>query len=370
MSAGEETRRVLVRELSETPMEGVEERLELVAAEPPKPESLQRHDVIIRVRSAALSWVDLLMLSGQYQHMPELPYTPGLEYSGVVHWAGAEAASRPGDEVFVSCLETGPRSGGDYQRYGGFATYSVAPSAAVRPKPKAFGFDEAANFGGAYETAYYCLITAGRLRSGETVLIHGATGSTGLAAVQVAKAVGARVIATGRNPKKLQVVKELGADHLVVTAHEDGSAGVRRFRDDVKELTGGQGADVVYDGVGGDISLESLRCIRFGGRFVIVGWASTPFVARGKGRRGAPNVNTLPTNLILMKALQVIGAPMVIATTRDRSLREPRVEQLMQWVEEGKLTPHVSHTFPLERVHDAMRAKWTGKIIGGCSIHP
>jgi NADPH2:quinone reductase len=313
------------------------------------------------------------MLSGQYQHMPALPYTPGLEYSGVVTWAGSDAGAERvavGDQVFVSCLSTGPRSDGDYQSFGGFASFSVAPASAVRRIPEGFSFDQAANFAGNYETAYHCLVACGQLKAGETVLIHGASGSTGLAAVQVAKALGATVIATGRTKAKLDVVREQGADHIIVTSNEDGSPGVRRFRDEVKALTDGEGVDVIYDGVGGDISLESLRCVRFGGRFLIVGWASTPFVAGGKGRRGAPNVNTLPTNLILMKGLQVIGCPMVIATTRNPAIRERRLKDLMGWQREGKLSPHISHTFPLTDVKEALRAKWDGLIIGGCSLHP
>ena len=165
------------------------------------------------------------------------------------------------------------------------------------------------------------------------MLIHGASGSTGLAAVQVAKLLGATVIATGRSTAKLAVVAAQGADHVVDCSAEAAS----RFRDEVKALTGGRGVDVVYDGVGGDISLESLRCVRFGARFLIVGWAATPFVARGKGQRGAPNANLLPTNLIMMKGLDVLGCPTVISTVNDPSLRAPRLAQVLAWAEAGKI---------------------------------
>jgi len=135
-----------------------------------------------------------------------------------------------------------------------------------------------------------------------------------LAAVQIAKLLGARVIATGRSDDKLAIVKEHGADHIINIKATNPEEKIRRFRGDVKALTDGKGVDVVYDGVGGAVSEESLRCVKFNARFLIVGWASTPFVAKGKGKRGAPNANRLPTNLIMMKSLQVLGCPSVIAT--------------------------------------------------------
>jgi NADPH2:quinone reductase len=135
-------------------------------------------------------------------------------------------------------------------------------------------------------------------------------------------------------------------------------------------LTGGRGVDVVYDGVGGDVSLESLRCVRFGARLLIVGWASTPFVARGRGGRGAPNANQLPTNLILMKGLDVLGCPTAIATLQDPTIRAPRLAAVLSWASAGRIRPHVSHTFDLEQVKEAMAAKWRGDVIGSCVLHP
>jgi len=360
--------RVVVSEFGETPLQAIEQFTRLEDQAAPDPKTLAAHDVIIEVRSASVGWVDLLMTSGQYQHMPAPPYCPGLEYSGVVAWAGDAAQGvSVGDRVLADGFFVGPRSSGDYQQYGGFARYAVAPSSAVIPIPGDLSFDQACNLLGNYETAYHCLITCGRLQAGETVLIHGASGSTGLAAVHIAKLVGARVIATGRSPDKLEVVRASGADHVVNCAGEDG---VRRFRDDVKALTEGNGVDVVYDGVGGAISLESLRCVRFGARYLIVGWAATPFVAKGKGQRGAPNANVLPTNLIMMKGLSVLGCPTVISTQNDPSLRPPRLAAVLKWAAEGALVPHVSHTFALADYADAMRAKWSGKIVGGCTLNP
>lgn len=363
----------VVRALAEDPGQGIEKNVGIEPQFAPKLSTLQAHDVVVAIRSAAVSWVDLLMTSGQYQHIPTLPYTPGLEYAGRVAWKGADVSDerfRVGDKVYVACFTTGPRSSGPYQRYGGFASYAVAPADAVHPMPENFSFDQACNFAGNFETAYHCLVDAGRLRAGETILIHGASGATGLAAVQIAKTLGARVIATGRSSAKLERVREHGADHVIALARPDGEPGIRRFRDQVKELTGGRGADVVYDAVGGEISLESLRCVKFGARFLIVGWASTPLVAKGKGGRGAPNANLLPTNLIMMKGLKVLGCPMVISTQNDPSIRPPRVAKLKEWAEAGKITPHVSHVFDLTDAKEAMLARWRGDVLGGCVVRP
>ncbi|WP_434426238.1 NADPH:quinone oxidoreductase family protein [Nannocystis pusilla] len=365
--------RVVVKDLAEDPVEAIEHHMSLEPVEPPDPRLLAETDVIVRIRSAAVGWVDLLMTSGQYQHAPPLPYTPGLEYAGEVAWLGPgvdPGQLQVGDPVLVDGLLTGPRSVGAYQTYGGFADYAVAPAAAVRRLPAGLDFDQGCNLLGNYETAYHCLVTCGQVQPGETVLIHGASGSTGLAAVHVAKLLGATVIATGRSDDKLAEVRAQGADYVINCKNLDGSPGVRRFRDEVKALTRGHGVDVVHDGVGGDISLESLRCVKFGARFLIVGWAATPAVARGKGLRGAPNANMLPTNLIMMKGLTVRGCPTVLSTLHDPSIRAPRLAAIFQWVEEGRIRPHVSREFPLTAYKEAMLAKWRGEFVGGCVLRP
>ena len=371
MSALPTGQRVLVSELGETPLEAIQKHTSLVSMPAPDGARLAPHDVIIAVKSGSVGWVDLLMTSGQYQHARKPPYTPGLECAGVVVWKGSTAgdAVQVGDSVLVDPFLAGPRSLGDYQAYGGFASYVVAPSSAVLPLPGKLSFDQAANLLGNYETAYHCLFARGRLVAGETVLIHGASGSTGLAAVHLAKLQGATVIATGRSDEKLAVVKAQGADHVINVRGTEG-ASLRPFRDEVKALTGGKGVDVVYDGVGGEISLESLRCVKFGARFLIVGWAATPFVAQGKGQRGAPNANVLPTNLIMMKGLDVLGAPTAISTAHDPSIRAPRLKQILEWASAGKIVPHVSHTYPLSDYREAMLAKWKGEVIGGAVLHP
>jgi NADPH:quinone reductase len=371
--AGKTGQRAVVSEFAENPLEGVEKHLTLEDQALPAPETLKAHDVIIAVKSASVGWVDLLMTSGQYQHMPSPPYCPGLEYSGVVVRTGTAVDSTKvavGNEVFVDGFQVGPRSYGDYQQYGGFASFAVAPEKAIYRIPAGFSFDQACNLLGSYETAYHCLVTRGKLQPEETVLIHGASGATGLAAVHIAKIIGATVIATGRSDEKLAVVKAQGADHVINCKSTDESKGVSRFRDEVKALTNGRGVEVVYDGVGGDITVESMRCVSFDARFLVVGWAATPFVAKGKGQRGAPNANMIPTNLIMMKGLQVLGCPTVISTHHNPESRTQRFNQIMEWANAGKLAPYISHTFPLSEVKDALKAKWTGQIIGGCVVHP
>lgn len=358
--------RVVVSELAETPVEAIERFVGVVEQERPDEASLADDDVLVEVKSASVGWVDLLMTSGQYQHVPAPPYTPGLEYAGVVAWKGkAVDAFAVGDRVMADGALTGPRSLGAHRGWGGWATWAVAPAKALLRLPEKLDFDEGANLLGNYETAYHCLIARGKLAPGETVLILGASGSTGLAAVQIAKLTGARVIATGRSHAKLALVAQQGADHVIVTGGDEAA-----FKDEVKALTGGRGADVVYDGVGGALSAEALRACAFGARFLIVGWASTPFVAKGKGGRGAPNVNLLPTNLIIMKSLDVLGCPTVIATHKDPSIRAPRLRAVLDWAEQGKIRPWVSHRFPLARIHEAMRAKWSGEVTGGAVVHP
>jgi NADPH2:quinone reductase len=356
--------RVVIQAFGETPLDAIERSLVIEDQPPPGPSELGPRDVVIAVESCQVGWVDLLMTSGQYQHMAAPPYTPGLEYAGRVIGIGAEVTTVAiGERVLADGLLTGPRSLGAYQRWGGFASYAVAPAEALLALPSDWSFDEGCNLLGNYETAYHCLIARGRLRAGETVLILGASGSTGLAAVHIAKLVGATVIAVGRSAEKLEQVRLQGADHVV-------AIGPGGYKEEVKALTGGRGVDVIYDGVGGEASIEALRCAGFGARFLIVGWAATPFVAKGKGQRGAPNVNMLPTNLILMKSLDVLGCPTAISTHRDPSIREPRLKQILAWVEAGRLRPHVAEAYPLREVRAAMLAKWQSRTVGGICVHP
>lgn len=362
---------VFVDSFGENPLQAVEQNMRIVTVPAPDAAALKPHEIILRIRSASVNRVDLLMTSGQYQKMPNPPYTPGLEYSGTVVASGS-AVSRVsvGDGVLVDGMQAGARSGGDYQSQGGYAPYAVLPEAALHRIPEGLSFDEACCFLGNFETAYYALVQRANLQAGETILIHGASGSIGLAAVQVAKLLGATVIATGRSDEKLSIVKAQGADYVLNTTAPVGETGVRRFRDDVKALTDGKGVHVVYDAVGGDTSLESMRCVRFGARFLIVAWTSTPDVANGRGKRGAPRANQLPTNLMMMKGLNVLGCPTVISTENDPLLRPPRLEKLMQWAAAGRIRPSIANAYPLANFREAMRATWHSQVPGTCVLHP
>lgn len=343
-------RRAVVTALGATPLETFERHLQIAAQDRPDP---AEDEVVIAVRAAAVGWVDLVMASGQYQHVPEPPYTPGLEYAGEIVAVGrASAPARIGDRVLVDGMATGPRSLGAHRREGGFGSYAVAPASAVIPLPEGLGDDEGACLLGGFETAWHALVHRARVQPGETVLVLGASGSTGLAAVQVAKKLGATVLAAGRSREKLAAARE--ADHLV---------GVDRLKDEVKALVP-RGVDVVYDAVGGPISVEALRACAFGARFVVVGWSSTPFVARG-GR----DPNVLPTNLILMKSIDVLGSPAAIAAHRDPALRQVRLDQILAWAREG-LRPHVGAVYPFDRLKEALTAKWEGRHAGNVVVRP
>lgn len=362
---------VFVDAFGENPPEAVEQHMRIATMPAPDPATLQSHEIILRVHSASVNRVDLLMTSGQYQKMPSPPYTPGLEYSGEVVAAGS-AVSRVsvGDAVLVDGMQAGARSGGGYQTQGGYAGYAVLPEVALHRIPAGLSFDEACCLLGNFETAYYALVQRAQLQAGETVLIHGASGSIGLSAVQIAKLLGATVIATSRSDEKLAVVKSLGADHVLNIAAPAGQSGARRFRDDVKALTDGEGVHVVYDTVGGETSLESMRCVRFGARFLIVAWTLTPDVARGRGQRGAPRANHLPTNLMMMKGLNVLGCPTVISSENNPALRPRRVERLMQWAAEGRIQPRVAKAYPLADYRTAMLDTWHSRVPGTCVLRP
>lgn len=366
-----EGRKIIITEFAENPEDAISNHMKIVVQSAPDPSKLKPKEVILRIRAASISWVDLLMTSGQYQHMPQPPYIPGIDYSGeIVAFGSALDPSRYGigKRFIADPIKAGPRSSGAYRSAGGLATYSVLPAEALIPVPDNLSFDQAAVLLQAYETAYHCLVARGNLQAGETILINGATGLTGLAAVEMAKMLGAKVIATGRSAKKLEKVREVGADHTICIVNDQGE--LRSFRDDVKELTGGHGVDVVYDAVGGAVSLESTRCATFGARFLIVGWTSTPDVARGKGLRGAPNANLLPTNIIQMKSLTVMGCPSAIAVAKDPTIRPSRLDKILGWASERKIVPRISHVFEMEQFQKAFEARWTGLVTGGCVIHP
>ena len=357
----------MVSELSDEPLQGIQQlRLE----EMPEPvlSSLPEESVVVTVSHCAVHWVDCLMVAGQYQQAPPLPYTPGMEYTGSVLIPGNSNLS-VGDEVLVAdMINAGPRSYGAYQAYGGFATYSVAPAIAVRKIPEKLSSAETATLSGAYETAYHALVHCGDIQPGQTALIHGATGATGLAAVQICSALGVNTVISGGAEDKLDVVEAqcLGTGR-VVGRHNYRAEGANLVAD-VKNAV--KSVDLVYDTVGGlDLARNSLKVLKFGGVFCIVGWTSTPFAGGGRGR-GADHstANTVPTNLLMMKGARLIGCPVAIHTRLQPSIRIPRLKMIDDLVGRGLIKPHVSHEFPLSDIKEALLAKWNRKVVGGCVV--
>ena len=237
-------------------------------------------EVLVRVKASSVNFPDYLMTQGKYQHKPELPFGMGMEGSGIIEKLGSDVKDfNVSDEITFGALGQ-----------GAFSDYLILNERAIDIKPSNLSFSQAAAFQTAYLTAYVSLVRRGNLKQGENLLVHGATGGVGMAAVQLGKYLGANVIATGTSQEKLNVTKEWGADHTVLT-HKDGQV---EFREEVKDLTKGKGADVIYDPVGGDVFDHSIRCINWGGRILIVGFAS--------GR-----IPELPINMALIKGFSVIG---------------------------------------------------------------
>ncbi|MES3000903.1 MAG: NADPH:quinone oxidoreductase family protein [Pseudomonadota bacterium] len=361
-------RRIVLPRYAQSQRDAVDHVLELQAMEPPLASSLKANDVLVRIRSAAVAFADLHMLSGQHRYVPPLGGTPGLSYAGIVEAVGSEVDAsrlRVGDAVLSDFFLTGPRTRGDYRANGGWASFAVAPENGLHRMSANLSFDQATHLLVNYETAYYALVTRGQLKAGETVLINGASGGTGMAAIQLAKILGATVIATGRSDAKREQVLSYGADHFIATSHADGS--VARFRDEVRALTGAEGAHLVYDTVGGAVSLESLNSLRFAGRHVFVGWISDN---DSEGDQAPRNADQLPTKIIQLRGLFVMGSPTLEHAEREPAIRAERLDKIFGWVDAGRIAPFVSHAFPLDEFREAMRAKLGGSVVGGCVLNP
>ena len=299
-------------------------------------------EVQVRLKACAVNFPDLLMIQGKYQHKPPLPFAPGGEAAGDVAAVGADVRNvKEGDAV---CF--GSRS-------GGFAEAVNVPAAAVKPIPGAMNYEKAASYGTAYMTAYVALMVRGELKRGEWLLVHGATGGVGMAAVDLGTHYGARVIGTGGRDDKLAVVKARGADAVINYTLPDGSLG--GFRDAVKAITGGGGADVIYDPVGGSVFDESMRCINWRGRLLAVGFTS------GRWPQA-------PVNLILIKSISVIGVRAGEIGRRDPELGRRNQEALWELAQSGAIDPHVCAGFPLERAVDAMRMLQNRDVVGKCVV--
>jgi NADPH2:quinone reductase len=302
---------------------------------------LQAGQVRVAIRAAGINFPDILMAAGEYQLKPELPFTPGMEAAGDVIEVDDEASGvgpgdcRVGDRVIVR------------MRHGAYADEAVVAPSQLTPLPKVFDYAEGATFLAAHGTAYHALVDRGQVKPGEILLVHGAGGGVGLAAVEIGKMLGATVIAAASSEEKLAVAQARGADHLVLYENEP-------FRDAVKRITDGRGVDVVFDPVGGEIFENSLRCIAWGARLLVIGFTGGIGLAR--------------TNLVLIKGASVLGVRAGEAARRDPALGEARLEALVAWAEAGRIRPNVSHRLPLEDFAKAMRLLIERKAIGRVAL--
>ncbi len=307
----------------------------LVLEDIPSPEP-GKGQVRIRVKACGVNFPDTLIIQGLYQFKPEFPFSPGSEIAGVIDAVGEGVRQhKVGDEVF-SLLG-----------WGGFAEEVVADANAVFPKPPGMDFATAASFLMVYGTSYYALKDRARLKEGETLLVLGAAGGVGLTAVELGKLMGARVIAAASTPEKLALCRQYGADEAINYREED-------LKERVKTLTGGRGADVVYDPVGGAYSEAALRAINWEGRYLVVGFA-------------AGDIPSIPLNLPLLKGCQIVGVFWGSFARREMARNLANTMQLIQWFAEGHLNPHIEATYPLEEAPQALRAimdrKAKGKLV-------
>jgi NADPH2:quinone reductase len=292
--------------------------------------------VRIAVHAAGINFADLLLISGQYQEKPAFPFTPGMEAAGTVTEVGAGVSSlKAGDRVMAL---TGT---------GAYAGEVVIDAGRALKIPDKMDFVTAASFPVAYGTSHGAFDWRAHLKPGEWLLVLGAAGGVGLTAVEIGKAMGAKVIACAGGPEKLEVARQHGADHLIDYSRED-------IRERVKAITGGKGADVVYDPVGGDAFDASLRSIAWGGRLIVIGFAS--------GR-----IPQAPANILLVKNIDVIGFYWGSYQARKPELLHDSYGKLLRWFEEGKLKPHISAQMDLDEVAQAMALlqsrKSTGKVV-------
>jgi NADPH2:quinone reductase len=290
-------------------------------------------EVLVRVRAAAVNFPDLLQTRGEYQHKPDLPFTLGQEAAGEVVEVGEGAAFQIGDPVVGR---------------GGFAEYAVMRD--PRPIPAGVSFSQAAAFGVAYLTAYVALVRRGEARPGEWLLVHGASGGVGLAAVDLGRALGLKVIAAGASADKLKIVEGEYAPDAVVEV-------TGGFREQVKRITGGRGADLIYDPVGGDVFDESVRCIAPNGRLLVVGFAS--------GR-----IPVLPVNLALIKTFSLIGVRAGEFGRQFPDLGRENQDILWDMLAKGRLTPRVHAELPLDDWRAALDLLAGRKVVGKAIVVP
>jgi NADPH:quinone reductase len=307
----------------------------LVVADVPPPVA-GAGEVVVSMKAASLNFPDVLIIQGKYQVKPPLPFSPGSEMAGIVKAVGYGVTRvKPGDRVMA------------FTTYGAFAEEVKTDADRLTPIPEAMDFANASAFGIAYATSDHALRDRGALRAGETLLVLGAAGGVGLAAIEVGKAIGAHVIACASTDDKLSVCRAHGADETINYARED-------LRARIRDLTAGRGADVVYDPVGGSYTEPALRSIAWRGRLLVVGFA-------------AGEIPRIPLNLALLKGCAIVGVFWGDFARREPSQAADSLRQLTRWFADGRIRPHISATFPLERAPEALALmaarKVTGKVV-------
>lgn len=294
-------------------------------------------EVLIEIKAASLNFPDLLIVQNKYQMKPPLPFVPGSEYAGVVAAVGEGVKHlKVGDSV--ACL-----SG-----TGGFGTHTLAPAALCMPLPAGFPHVDAAAFIMIYATSWHALIDRAQLKAGETVLVLGAAGGVGTAAIQIAKAAGAKVIAAASTDEKCALCKQIGADE---TINYSVDSVPNAFREKIKALTGGKGPDVIYDPVGGDFAEPAFRSIAWRGRYLVVGFASGPI----------PN---LPLNLPLLKGASLVGVFWGDFARREPQANAAMMAELAQWYAQGKIKPVIDRTMPMSDLKAAYAHMGSRGVMG------
>ena len=290
-------------------------------------------EVLIEIKAASLNFPDLLIVQNKYQMKPALPFVPGSEYAGVVQAAGPGVTHlRIGQHV--ACL-----SG-----TGGFGSHTLAPAALCMPLPQSFPFVDAAAFIMTYATSHHALVDRAQLKAGETVLVLGAAGGVGTAAIQIAKALGAKVIAAASTDEKCELCKSIGADATINYSRDN-------LRDAIKTLTEGKGPDVIYDPVGGDFAEPAFRSIAWRGRYLVVGFASGPIPA-------------LPMNLMLLKGASVVGVFWGDFAKREPKANQSMMLELAQWYGQGKIKPVIDRTMPMAELKAAYAHMGSRQVKG------
>jgi NADPH2:quinone reductase len=290
-------------------------------------------EVLIAIKAASLNFPDLLIVQNKYQMKPPLPFVPGSEYAGVVEAIG-EGVTHLKVGQNVACL-----SG-----TGGFGTHVIAPAERCMPLPPGFSHVDAAAFIMIYATSHHALIDRAQLKAGETVLVLGAAGGVGTSAIQIAKQVGARVIAAASTDEKCALCKSIGADETINYSKEN-------LREALKTLTGGKGPDVIYDPVGGDFAEPALRSIAWRGRYLVVGFASGPIPA-------------LPFNLMLLKGASVVGVFWGDFVRREPKANAAMMAELAGWYAQGKIKPVIDRTMPMAQLKEAYAHMGSRGVMG------